>query len=388
MFKILAARGLMQKRKGMNKMTVRGWIFLPVFFYFFVSPVLGWIQEKKDEENKGKQEKNRLLVLPIVYYTPETRIAGGVGGISYLRSLEDRERGYPSTLFMNMIYTQNKQFILGFAPDLYLGEGKFHLIGSLFFKKYTEKFYGIGPQTSKDWEEDFRYRSFSLKFSLQQKFLRNFYGGVQFDFENSRITEKEPGGILDREDIPGDNGGRVSGLGLVIVQDSRNNMFFPTGGTYLQLQASFFGRALGSEFKFQKYRIDCRQYVGVFSSHVLVFRMNTDFSAGNVPFQWLPTLGGSSVMRGYIQGRFRDRHAISLQAEYRVPLFWRLSAAGFVGCGDVADKLTSFKVREFKLNGGLGIRYRIDRRSGTNVRLDFGFAKGSFTVYAMINEAF
>jgi len=378
----------MQKRKGMNKMTVRGWIFLPVFFYFFVSPVFGWIQEKKDEENKGKQEKNRLLVLPIVYYTPETRIAGGVGGISYLRSLKDRERGHPSTLFMNMIYTQNKQFILGFAPDLYLGEGRFHLIGSLFFKKYTEKFYGIGSQTSDDREEDFRYRSFSLKLSLQQRFLRNLYGGVQFDFENSRITEVEPEGILEREDIVGNEGARVSGLGLVLVQDSRNNMFFPTGGTFLQLQASFFGRALGSEFKFQKYKIDCRQYAGVFSGHVLAFRMNIDFSAGNVPFQWLPTLGGSSVMRGYILGRFRDRHAISLQAEYRVPLFWRLSAAGFVGWGDVASKLESFRLLEFKMNGGLGIRYRIESRSGTNVRLDFGFAKGSFTVYAMINEAF
>jgi hypothetical protein len=26
--------------------------------------------------------------------------------------------------------------------------------------------------------------------------------------------------------------------------------------------------------------------------------------------------------------------------------------------------------------------------SGTNVRLDFGFGKGTFGVYAMINEAF
>jgi len=69
-------------------------------------------------------------------------------------------------------------------------------------------------------------------------------------------------------------------------------------------------------------------------------------------------------------------------------MFWRLSAAGFVGYGDVADKLKSFKLNDFKFTGGLGIRYQLNPESGTNVRLDFGFAKGSFGVYAVINEAF
>lgn len=378
----------MQKRKDLNKMTVRGWIFLPVFFFFLMSPVFGRMVEKMDEEDIGKPGKNRLLVLPIVYYTPETRIAGGVGGIFYLRSLSDRERGHPSTFFMDMIYTQNKQFILGIAPDLYLGEGRFHLIGALQFKKYTERFYGIGPQTADDWEENYSFRSFAMKFSLQRRIRHNFYGGILFDFENSRITEKEPGGILDSEDIPGNDGGKASGLGLTLVQDSRDNIFFPANGTFLQVQALLFSRAFGSDYDFRKYKIDCRQYIGVFSGHVLAFWQNIDISSGNVPFQWLPLLGGPSIMRGYIQGRFRDKHAIFLQAEYRVPLFWRLGVAGFVGCGDVADRLKGFRLLDFKWTGGLGLRYRINRESGTNVRLDFGFAKGFFGVYAMINEAF
>ena len=66
----------------------------------------------------------------------------------------------------------------------------------------------------------------------------------------------------------------------------------------------------------------------------------------------------------------------------------RLSAAGFMGYGDVADKLSKFKLNDFKVTGGLGIRYQVNRKFGTNVRLDFGFARGSFGVYAMINEAF
>jgi hypothetical protein len=74
--------------------------------------------------------------------------------------------------------------------------------------------------------------------------------------------------------------------------------------------------------------------------------------------------------------------------EYRVPLIWRLAAVGFVGYGGVADRLSSFKLDDFKLSGGLGIRFQVNRKSGTNVRLDFGFAEGNLGVYAMINEAF
>jgi hypothetical protein len=93
-------------------------------------------------------------------------------------------------------------------------------------------------------------------------------------------------------------------------------------------------------------------------------------------------------MRGYIQGRFRDKHLICMQMEYRVPLVWRLSAAGFLGYGDVAEKLKRFRLADFKVTGGFGVRYQINRVSGTVVRLDFGFAPGSFGVYAMINESF
>jgi outer membrane protein assembly factor BamA len=198
----------------------------------------------------------------------------------------------------------------------------------------------------------------------------------------------EPGGILDTGDVVGKEGGTISGPGIILVQDTRDNIFFPTTGTLLNAHASLFTRALGSDYNFQKVNFDFRQYVIVFSKHVLAFQESVNLTSGSVPFPWLSMLGGPSAMRGYIQGRYRDKHSIFFQAEYRVPLAWRLSAAGFVGYGDVAEKLNRFRLIDFKVTGGFGIRYQVNRKSGTNVRLDFGFARGSFGVYAMINESF
>jgi len=367
----------------------RAAFFCVLFVCFFLSPVFGWMQEKqKGEEKAGEDEKNQLLVLPIVYYTPETKIAGGVGGIYYLRSLKDRQKGHTSTLFMDVIYTQKKQVLAELTPDLYLNKGKLHMVGYLAFKDYAEKFYGFGSRTTEEMEEQFSYRSFELKCSVRKRIGSLFYVGIQYDFGYTEITEAEPGGLLDSGSILGSEKGIQSGLGINVVQDSRDNIFFPTGGALLQASAMVFGPALASDYDFRRVTLDFRQYFTVFSHHVLAFQQSLDATSGNVPFQLLPKLGGPSIMRGYYQGRFRDKKAIFLQMEYRVPLIWRLAAVGFVGYGGVADRLSSFKLDKLKISGGLGIRFRVNRKSGTNVRLDFGFAEGNLGVYAMINEAF
>jgi hypothetical protein len=369
------------------KAFMRG-LILFCFILSFASTGFGWVNDGSQDETEEKDKKNQLLVLPIVYYTPETKIAGGIGGIFYLRSLKDRYKDHTSSLFMDIIYTQKKQAIVEMTPNLYLKKGDFHLVGYLGFKKYAENFYGIGSETTESMEEYFNYRSLKFLFSLRKRITPSFFVGLQYNFEHFKITELEPGGVLDTEDIVGNAGGTQSGLGLLLVQDTRDHIFFPRSGTLLHAQASLFSPTLGSDYRFQKYTFDFRQYVTVFSNHVLAFQQNISVSSGDVPLQWLPLLGGPWVMRGYILGRFRDKNVIYLQMEYRIPLIWRLSAVGFVGYGDVATKLNRFKFFDFKLTGGVGIRYQLDRLSSTNVRLDFGFAKGSFGVYAMINEAF
>jgi len=79
---------------------------------------------------------------------------------------------------------------------------------------------------------------------------------------------------------------------------------------------------------------------------------------------------------------------IALQMEYRIPVWWKLGLVGFIGYGDVADELSHFKFGDFKYSGGWGIRYKISREEGTNLRLDFGFGRGTSGVYVTVNEAF
>jgi len=79
---------------------------------------------------------------------------------------------------------------------------------------------------------------------------------------------------------------------------------------------------------------------------------------------------------------------LATQAEYRIHVWKRFSVASFAGIGDVAPTLTSFTFNPIKYSLGGGIRYRIDSREGTNIRVDYAWGRGSNGLYVTLLEAF
>ena len=133
---------------------------------------------------------------------------------------------------------------------------------------------------------------------------------------------------------------------------------------------------------------------------VLAFNLKTRTTAGDLPFYALPSLGGSRTLRGFIQGRFRDRSLWHLSAEYR---FWvlprgfpipftetlRVERTGltiFGDVGSVADDwwdLFSAKVRPVI---GIGVVATLERAAP--FRVDIGFSSEGVEVTAGFGLAF
>ncbi len=93
-------------------------------------------------------------------------------------------------------------------------------------------------------------------------------------------------------------------------------------------------------------------------------------------------------MRGYFEGRFRDKDLLAVQLEYRFPIFWRIGGAVFAGAGTVAPDVARFSVGQVKPGLGLGLRFMYDLVERMNVRVDVGFGKNSSGIYMTANEAF
>jgi outer membrane protein assembly factor BamA len=335
------------------------------------------------------EKRVSTVVLPILFYMPETRWGGGAGGIVTIRPAEAGPARRPSSVIFSATVTQNKQFELYAKPELYLAGDSVIVTGMFDGKKYPSRFFGIGNDAPESAGEDFTPRQISLELAAAKRIWkdRNVFAGVTYLFESTTLLSLDPAGRLAGGGTAGSGGGVTSGAGAVLKWDSRDNTFFPRAGCFHQISAVVYGRWLGSDYGFTRLKTDLRTYLPVGSKHTLALQAYLVSVFGTAPFTSLPMFGADNTMRGYYGGRLRDNHMAAVQAEYRLPLVWRLGFVGFAGVGRVAGRLGGLGLSGFKGVAGWGLRFRVNRE-GANIRLDFGYGKGTSGIYFTAGEAF
>jgi outer membrane protein assembly factor BamA len=359
-------------------------------FLLFPGTVSAAEQEKQGEEEEEKKEQkgSGWLVLPIVYYTPETKIAVGAGAMYYWRPPHVSIDSRPSNIAMTGTYTQLKQWDLTVAPDLFFKDEEYRVQGLFNVRKFVDKFYGIGNDNPVGNEENYTTRSFVYYARFQKQIFTDLHLALQHDYQYNNVIESDPGGQLESDEIPGSEPSSISGFSLVMIWDSRDNLFAPYHGSYWEASAAIFRKGIGSDYNFERYNLNLRSYIPTFPRHVLALQLYGNFINGEAPFQILSYLGGQNFMRGYYMGRFRDKHAVILQSEYRLPVWWRFGGAAFASVGDVVPKLDQFKLSNLKVTYGVGIRFAVDPKERLNLRLDFAWADDTAGFYFTFIEAF
>ena len=360
---------------------------LAALFFAACLSTIGSASASGDEAAK-KEKTSGLAFLPVIFYTPETKWALGGGGIYYFRLTQDKSVSRPSNTSFFAAYTQRKQINIEVNPDLYLKKG-LHIQTKFQFSDFPDQFYGVGNDTTADMEEPFTSRFGKVSIEALKKVRGPLNVGFQYFFDETKMKEVEEGGMLESGSITGSAGGTVSGFGYFMTYDSRDSIFYSSSGSFHQFSAMAFGKALGSDFGFNRFYLDLRKYIRFSFSHCLALQTRFLFQTGDPPFWRMGLLGGQESMRGYYSGRYRDKNMITLQAEYRwTPIFWRLGLVAFAGLGDVAATPDSFDLGEFKYSYGLGLRFVFDPKQRLHIRLDFGFGEGTSGFYFTAGEAF
>lgn len=163
---------------------------------------------------------------------------------------------------------------------------------------------------------------------------------------------------------------------------------FPTGMCLQPIEATWFLPLWGSTAAFSRYSLDLRFYLPLWACSVLAAQGCLSQTTGEVPFHMLSLMGGRNMMRGVYLGRFRDYSMMVVQAEYRKPLFWRLSTALFVGLEHLAPTVSQITLSGFKVAGGAGIRFSADTEQRINLRLDSAWRENTPALYLTVFEAF
>jgi hypothetical protein len=332
--------------------------------------------------------RSGFVIAPVVYYTPETRLAWGLVGIHHFRLGRALPSSRPSHYRFNFVRTQNKQSIAQVDYELYLADGKFLVDGVAKYSYFPDRFYGIGNRSLEEDREDFTSSNWRLQLNLQRRWGRNAFIGLRLETYDVSMRAIESDGWLAGASIPGAAGGTVSGLGVFAKWDSRDNTFSPARGTYFSLFFNRFFRALGGDFAFGQVSLDTRGYFDLGADQVVAVQGILRAVQGAAPFLMLPKFGGLNLLRGYYDGRYCDRGLLALQAEYRRPLWGRFGACAFAGMAQVQPRFSLLELSGFHLAGGAGLRYKFNRRENLNVRLDVGFAGPTPAFYLTFAEAF
>lgn len=333
--------------------------------------------------------KGSWVALPVIWYTPETSFGFGALGMR-LFSLDPGDTSVrTSNVQMYALYTLNKQLLISPSYTLFFKGEKYSLRGNIAYFKFPRFYYGIGNQLPEENEELVDYTLFRLENRLLRKLNKQIFAGLQWNYYQVFNVGQAEGGLLETNKPLGWNGYRVSGLGAAVVLDTRDIVVNPSRGAYLEAGTLFNGKIFGSQHQFSELTIDARKYIQLHPNrHILALQGYGRFTQGAVPFLQLSNLGGAELMRGYYEGRYRDKQFIGGQAEYRMPIWWRFGAAAFAGLADVAPEIDEFRLSSFKPSYGLGLRFMVNPKEKVNIRLDYAWGQQTSGFYLEITEAF
>ncbi|HEY4107697.1 BamA/TamA family outer membrane protein [Puia sp.] len=287
------------------------------------------------------------------------------------------------------LYTTRSQFVMAINGSIYFPGERFILNEQLSYSSFPDDFWGLGKRAPDTSKESYKFKQYYVYLHPQFLIAKSLFLGVPYQFQRVLDVDYRHGGLFDTQNVLGRNGYHISGLGLSLTYDTRNNAFSPDKGMMAQFYFDHFASVFGSDYQYTSYVIDLRRFLRIYKQQVLAIQIFGSFNTGETPLRSLSYLGGANTMRGYYAGRFRDKNAAVVQAEYRFPLFWRIGGVGFADAGNVGPELTDINFRHFKYSYGGGLRVALNQKEKLNLRLDYGVAKGSSQgFYLQLGEAF
>jgi len=385
----------------------------------------------QEKEEAVKEKKVSLIPLPVIAVNPTNGLMYGVApGASWF--MGDKSTTSISSGLGSVIYTTNKQLILTAKTNVFLSGDKWNILTDWRYFMTSQPTFGLGtgPNSNKVVDGGFEYddNQFSEKIEtgqqmefnfvrLHQTALRRhqdsrfFYGiGYHFDYHFD-IKDN----LLDLEsDLPvitshylyqkhqgfSQTEYTTSGVSFNALFDSRDNAINPYSGRYafinLRVNPEFLGSDKSSSILWTEYR-DYIRFNPERPRHLLGFWTYGWFvTSGKVPYLDLPAVGwdqfGNSG-RAYTQGRFRGEDIWYGETEYRFPLQKNKETLGgvvFVNATSASSRTNDINLFDYMDIGyGAGLRVMINKKSRTNLTLDYAFGKyGAKGFYLGLNEKF
>lgn len=374
------------------------------------------VDQKADNEPQGRM----IAAMPIIGRNPTSGLTFGVAGqVAFVAG--DPRTTRISSAVTSLSFSTKSEILLNIRFDAYTNESAWLIEGDNRLYKSGEGVYGLGTQTPSSARIDADYSWLRFHETAYRRLQGAFYVGAGLLVDShshvkpSTIPAEEwnagPYIAYSQQHGLPTSSQQSAGVSLNALFDRRVGEIDPRSGWMVQAwyRMSFKGLFSGDS-NWQLGHLEARSYVplgtrpqgaastpggGVPAKHRLAFWAFTDLSSGTVPYFDLPTTVSDTYgrsARAYIMGRYRGEKLAYGEVEYR----GMLTANGLLGLVVFANTTTVSNLSggeklfdNYAPAAGAGLRALFNKRSRTNLCLDFAFGKdGAKGVYLAIQDAF
>lgn len=340
--------------------------------------------QDQDSTQADSTRESSFSGFPVLFYLPETSLAFGALGMSTF-NIGKEKSWRPSQVILSFAYTLKNQVLL-FAPyELYYRD-KWKMEGELGYYKYFYNYYGIGSNSKKANFETFNADFLRFINTLSYRVTPSNFVGVRVHLDAFKLKNRDS--LLLAEAPSGLNGGTLFTTGLTYALDTRDNIFYPKKGFYINFISEFSSKQLISEFDYSLFQVSASHYYQFFENHILASNITTGTIVGDAPFFSYLYMSSSKLARGHADRRYIDKNIAVLQTEYRFPIYKRLRGVAFANLGNVGNTYGSIFATNLKLTGGGGLRFQLNKKVMNHLRLDVAGGKEGMQFYLTIGESF
>lgn len=203
--------------------------------------------------------------------------------------------------------------------------GKYHL-------RPGRDFYGLGNDSERDDQTNFYDEIIMAEFRFNKRLFGPLWAGAFAEIHHEFTTHGEGDWAPDTfeaqwfPDLLGKGAFWTNRIGAFVMIDTRDSIYIPTKGGYYKLEYYSVPEWMGSDFNFEYWYLDLRQFITLRAPRkdILALRFQAKRGvAGPIPFYELAVAGSEYTLRGYYDGRFRDRDMLSINTELRHNL-WKI----------------------------------------------------------------
>ena len=325
--------------------------------------------------------------LPVV--SPITEPAVGYGavlaGLNFIpkKGTSDGKFRMPDVAGVAGGYTQNNTWFAGAAYAGFWKQDHIRYRGVIGYGDIKIKFYRTGLITGKEYETEFRLKSYFL---LQQAIFRiaesKFLLGGRYQLIKINAVP-----VVNR-DLPGFDQRNFdllnSGIGGIAEFENYDNLLSPSKGFRINLTYDQYLQILGSGLDFGRLLFFTHYYQPVIKHRwVAGFRFEGNLATGNAPFYMLPFIS----LRGVPAMRYQGDLTGLIETEQEIMISSRWSLVGFGGYGKAFKINDRISENASAWNAGGGFRYLIARLFGLKMGLDVAKGPEDWAIYVVVGSS-